>query len=131
MTEVVDIRRGSPISDFLIDCLRGVDRMRPYAPFDVGALFEKLDITGVDAPERGGVDMVLKDELNGLGEGCEDMRWGLIGPKAGEGRGERLGENVLLLWMGSRGEDAIDDALMGLWMGCGGGKRPVDSNGPV
>jgi hypothetical protein len=71
-------------------------------------------MTGVDAPERGGVDMVWKEELNGLGDGCEDMRWGLIGPKPGEGRGERLGEKVALLWMGSRGDDEIEEALMGL-----------------
>jgi len=125
MTDVVDIRRGSPISDFWIDLLRDADR--PRFVIELGGGFEgKLWATGVELPDIGGV-AILPLLANGTGEArAEEIPIAGLRGKPGEGRGEWVGDMTALLWIGSRGDEVAEDALNGLCNGCGG-YNPFDS----
>jgi len=85
-TDVVEIRTGSPISDFLIDIflIRAAFRFVPEAR--LGVLAEKLDVIGVELAERGGVGFA-KGEI-GVPRPEDGAIPGLRGPTPGEGLGE-------------------------------------------
>jgi hypothetical protein len=113
ITEVVDIRRGSPMSDFWIDRFRDSDRLRAAAE---GGAWGKVKATGVDDPEIGGVATLGNAAGDTRGEG---MMFGLMG-NAGDGLGDMAGEARALLCIGSRGDDVTEELLTGLWI-CDGG----------
>lgn len=89
MTEVVEIKVGSEISDFAIDFLRsGPD----FAIGGGAALGLKAGVTGVPGFETGGV---LFAENVGTGEACgrNEFTPGLGLPGDGRGEAGRPGEN--------------------------------------
>jgi hypothetical protein len=130
ITDVVEIRIGSEMSVFWMDFFRGCDRaLVPWIIATGGggiwAAVGKLGAagtTGVDAPESGGV---ATPAWNGWTPGLS----GMFGEKPfGDWRGDigRLGESMAP-WMGKIGDDAPEEALIGLAIG--GGNSPWFSNG--
>lgn len=90
MTDVVEMSLGSEISVFLMDIFRFVV-LRPNVADDrmFGLLPGKEGAIGVDDAETGGVGLPAKGEPRTF---C--ISAGLMGPKAGEGRGDKPCDSV-------------------------------------
>src|SRR4051794_9568725 len=73
ITDVVEISRGSPMSDFWMDRFREADLLRAAAE---GGACGKVKATGVDEPDSGGVATLGNGAGDARGDG---MTLGLMG----------------------------------------------------